>query len=113
MNCMKCGREIEENQAFCPKCLAQMANSPVKPDIVIKLPNRQDSAVKKPTPSKRVLTPEEQIRHLKRTNRRLIITLCLMAILISLLTFLSIDYFKKLDVQRFLGQNYSTIETSK
>lgn len=31
MNCLKCGREIEEGQVFCNDCLVQMAKYPVKP----------------------------------------------------------------------------------
>lgn len=113
MNCMKCGREFKDDQAFCPKCLEKMANAPVRPDVVIKLPNRQESVQKKPSPRKRVRTPEEQLRQLRKINRRLVIALCLMAVLAGLLAYLSFDYFKQLDVQKFLGQNYSTIETAK
>ena len=113
MNCLKCGRKLEGDHAFCPKCLEQMAACPVRPDTVIKLPNRQEATPKKPTSRKKVRTPEEQIKHLKKTNARLIIALCLLAIVASLLVFLSVDYIKQLDVQRFLGQNYSTVETMK
>ena len=34
MNCLKCGREIEEGQVFCNDCLVQMAKYPVKPEVV-------------------------------------------------------------------------------
>ena len=112
MNCMKCGREFEGDQAFCPKCLELMAQRPVKSDIVIKLPNRRDTAAKKAAPRKRIRTAEEQIRRLKRINTRLVIALCLMTLVAGLLASLSIDFFRQLDVQRFLGQNYSTAETT-
>ena len=112
MNCMKCGREFEGDQAFCPKCLELMAQRPVKSDIVIKLPNRRDTAVKKAAPRKRIRTAEEQIRRLKRINTRLVIALCLMTLVAGLLASLSIDFFRQLDVQRLLGQNYSTVETT-
>lgn len=112
MNCMKCGREFEGDQAFCPKCLELMAQRPVKPDMVIKLPHRHDSAPKKAAPRKRSRSAEEQIRRLKRINTRLVIALCLMSIVAGLLLSLSVDFFKQLDVQRLLGQNYSTVETA-
>ena len=112
MNCMKCGREFEGDQAFCPKCLELMAQRPVKSDIVIKLPNRRETAVKKAAPRKRIRTAEEQIRRLKRINTRLVIVLCLMTLVAGLLASLSIDFFRQLDVQRLLGQNYSTVETT-
>ena len=113
MNCLKCGRKLEGEHAFCPKCLEQMAACPVRSDIVIKLPNRQESVQKKPNPRKKVRTPEEQVQHLKKMNARLVIALCLMGVVAALLVFLSIDYIQQLDVQRFLGQNYSTVETIK
>ena len=112
MNCMKCGREFEGDQAFCPKCLELMAQRPVKSDIVIKLPNRRDTAAKKAAPRKRIRTAEDQIRRLKRINTRLVIALCLMTLVAGLLASLSIDFFRQLDVQRLLGQNYSTMETT-
>ena len=85
----------------------------VNPDVVIKLPNRQESAIKKPAPRKRTPTPEEQLQQVKKTNRLLIIILCLMAVLVMLLAYLSFDFFRQLDVQSFLGQNYSTVETTR
>ena len=110
MNCMKCGREIDGKQAFCPKCLELMEQCPVKPDVVVQLPLRQDQA-KKPVSRKRVRTPEEQVQRLKRTNHWLTAIICLLLVACTLLAYISIDFFKQLDVQRFLGQNYSTVES--
>ena len=111
MNCIKCGREFDSDQAFCPHCLEQMAKSPVKPDTIINLPHRTDPSQKKQLPRKRVRTPEEQIRNLKKINMYMIVGLCLMTLAVGMLTLLSIDVFKQLDMQRLLGQNYSTVET--
>ena len=111
MNCMKCGRELDGDHAFCPKCRQWMDLNPVKPEVVINLPKRQDPGQKKPLPRKRELTPEEQVHRLKRINIWLIIGLCLMSMAVTVLTLLSADLLKQLDVQRFLGQNYSSVET--
>lgn len=111
MNCMKCGREIDETQAFCAGCLEEMEKYPVKPDVVVKLPNRQLLTQKKVFPHKRTRTPEEQIARLKKRNRRLTVALCLLILITGLLAFLSIDVIQQLDVQRFIGQNYSSAET--
>lgn len=113
MNCMKCGRQIEEGQAFCPQCLELMDACPVKSDIVIKLPSRPEVAVKKPQPRKKARTPEEQIGRLKKRNRWMTAIACLLLLLVILLSLLSIDVIRQLDVQRFLGQNYSTAETTR
>ncbi len=113
MNCMKCGREVEESQVFCPSCLQLMDQCPVKPDVVIQLPNRMEEPVKRPVPRKKARTPEEQIARLKRSNRCLALLAALLLVSTVLLALLSIDFFRQLDMQRFLGQNYSTIETVK
>lgn len=111
MNCMKCGREIGEDQVFCGKCQELMVQHPVKPDVVVKLPARQEAYPKKAQPRKKARTPEEQIVRLKRRNRWLTAIVCLLLIVFTVLAFLSVDFFRQLDVQRFLGQNYSTVET--
>lgn len=41
MNCLKCGREIEEGQVFCNDCLVQMAKYPVKPGTAVQLPSAE------------------------------------------------------------------------
>ena len=113
MNCIKCGRKIEESQVFCESCLKGMEQCPVKPDVVIQLPNRSEDPAKRPAPRKKTRTPEEQIARLKRSNRFLALIAAVLLLSTVLLAFLSIDFFKQLDVQRFLGQNYSTVETVK
>ena len=42
MNCMKCGRESQSGKAFCPDCLAIMAEYPVKPGTPIHIPKRKE-----------------------------------------------------------------------
>lgn len=113
MNCMKCGREIGNDQTFCPKCLEGMAAYPVKSDALIRLPARQEAPNKKVQPRKRVRTPEEQILRLKKKNRWLAAIVCLLLVISIVLAFLSIDVIRQLDVQKFLGQNYSTVETTR
>ena len=111
MNCMKCGRENSDDHAFCPRCLELMEKHPVKPDIVVQLPARREVPQKKVQPRKKVRTPQEQILILKRRNRWLIAVAVLLLVACLLLLSLCIDYFRQLDVQKFLGQNYSTVET--
>ena len=112
MNCMKCGRDVKDGQIFCPKCLELMEQCPVKPDVVVKLPSRPEAPIKKPQPRKKAPTPEEQILRLKKKNRWLIAVICLLLAATIALAHLSADFFHQIDVQKFLGQNYSTVETS-
>ena len=54
MSCMKCGRKLGSSQSFCDECLEKMAESPVEPEAVYRLPNRPQE----PAPTKK--------KHLKR-----------------------------------------------
>ena len=48
MSCMKCGNKLGKSQTFCDECLEKMAQTPVSPDVVVKLPKRPSApAVKK------------------------------------------------------------------
>lgn len=110
MNCMKCGRDVEEGQVFCELCLKDMEKYPVKPGIAIQLPNRKDStAVKKSSPKRRQSsTLEEQIRSLNNRLTRVIvlwlITLCLLAVTI----YPTVQFLLGKSMPR-PGQNYTTI----
>ena len=114
MNCMKCGREIEEDQAFCPYCLVDMESYPVKPGTVILLPNQQSQTTapkKAVTQHKPQLLPEEQLPVLKRKLWALRVLSVLLILLLTVLGYITSRVITELDIQRLLGQNYSTVET--
>ena len=67
--CMRCGREIEEGQVFCPECLKEMSRYPVDPNTVVQIPLRKESVTGKKNPRRRSISPEEQILILKRRIR--------------------------------------------
>ena len=110
MDCMKCGREITVDQAFCEDCLAEMERYPVRPNTVVQIPKR-------PAPSKknhqRHVPLEEQIAALRKRSRRLMTGLVVAWLIIAALaTTVGITVYE-LDYQRLLGQNYSTVETEQ
>ena len=45
MNCLKCGRETQEDNVFCQACLLEMQKYPVHADTVVLLPRRKDAPV--------------------------------------------------------------------
>ena len=109
VNCLKCGREIEEGQVFCNDCLVQMAKYPVKPGTAVQLPSRGSAAVsKKVHPRRRSKTvPEEQLKALKIRVR---ILSALLALCVVLLIVLSVVTFRYMSANRLLpGQNYSAV----
>lgn len=113
MQCMKCGREIPAGQVFCEGCLADMEKYPVKPGTAIQLPaRREEPPVKKQPSRRRTLSPEEQVKVLKR---RLWIVCIILTLVLALLAgglYLSLDYIRENFGKPLPGQNYSTAETT-
>lgn len=109
MNCLKCGREIEEGQVFCNDCLVQMAKYPVKPGTAVQLPSRGSAAVSKKVHSRRraKAAPEEQLKALKKRIR---ILSALLSVCVVLLIVLSVVTLRYMSTNRLLpGQNYSAV----
>lgn len=70
MNCIKCGKDTEENNVFCQACLDQMKDYPVKPGTPVLIPDPVTS--RRYIPRKpRAPEPEEVIRRQKRIIRLL------------------------------------------
>lgn len=110
MNCMKCGREIEEGQVFCVECLEVMARYPVKPGTAVVLPKqRKEAPVLKRAPIRRkILTPEERIVKLRKSLRGWVIAWVVTFLLLCAALYPAILYLKE-ENHFHLGQNYSVI----
>ncbi len=68
MICLKCGREKVEGNAFCDRCLAEMAKHPVSSNTVVVLPSRRRIQLKKPGTSRHPEMSQQEL--LKRSRRR-------------------------------------------
>ena len=114
MNCMKCGRETEEEQVFCRTCLDDMEAHPVKPGTVVLIPSRaeEEESRKNQHRKKTLPTPSEQIRRLKRKLLWTRIALASLLLLCGLLCFAVGRVAIEWDAGRIMGQNYSTVETA-
>lgn len=111
MNCMKCGREISQSAVFCESCLADMQHYPVKPDVVVKLPNRNAAVAKKAATRRRApQTDKEKIVSLKRRLRVLSILLIVLLLLLGVTSFFAVNAMLR-DKAPLPGQNYSTVTT--
>ena len=109
MNCLKCGREIDEGQVFCNDCLVQMAKYPVKPGTAVQLPSRGSAAAAKKVHARRrgKTALEEQLKALKARVRVLSV---LLAVCVVLLIVLSVFTLRYMSANRLLpGQNYSAV----
>ena len=108
MYCLKCGRETDEEQAFCLDCQKEMAKYPVDPNAVVTLPVRKQASPRKLV--KRKTPPEDQIRELKRRVR---LYACLFAVALVAAICLSIPFIRDIGKEKFqIGQNYSTVKPS-
>ena len=74
MQCLRCGREIEEGQVFCFLCESIMVKHPVKPNTVVTIPER--SVRLRTTPSRKPQRPEEDTDQLRRTILQLRLWIC-------------------------------------
>lgn len=107
MNCMKCGREIPEENVFCQDCLLTMEKYPVQPGTVVLLPRRRESSIIKKAPKRHVPSAEERIAVYRKWIRIQMIALlvCILAIVLMLrptLHYIQDEHFE-------IGQNYSTV----
>lgn len=107
MDCMKCGRETEHENVFCPDCLTEMEKYPVRPDTVVLLPRRRESSIIKKVPKRHTITAEEQITLLRKWIMVLtvIVVICMTAIAFMLKP--TLHYIK--DEHFEIGQNYSSV----
>ena len=77
MYCMKCGREISEDNVFCDSCLEDMSRYPIKPGTPIQLPAHAPvtEEKKKPLRFKKEVPPEQRLRQSRATVRLLALVL--------------------------------------
>ena len=109
MNCMKCGREIDEPQVFCPDCLAEMEKYPVKPGTVVQLPYRPTYQTVKKLSQRRkpALSLEDQVKYLRRWVWALVMALVLAISLLAGMVYMTWKQQTE-KVERLPGQNYSS-----
>lgn len=110
MNCLRCGRETEEDRPFCDRCMKEMEKCPVRPGTAVMLPHRQETPpIKK---GKRHAPPssEEQIKSLKKQRNILRAVLC--AVILLLLAVLILERAQPVKEYLRPGQNYSAVETT-
>ena len=95
MNCLKCGREIDEGQVFCGDCLLDMQKYPVKPGAAVLLPPqaKEEPSQKGPPRRRGKPTPDDQIRSLRIRVRGLAALLAVCVVLLAVLSLLRLRSF--------------------
>lgn len=111
LNCLKCGTEVEEGQAFCPNCLRTIQINAATQDTVLVLPRRQDSASRRNTGKKRPLSVEEKLEQTRTQLRRCRILAAVLALIVVLLSTWIVLLILR-NRKPVVGQNYSTVASS-
>ena len=111
MRCMKCGRETQEGAVFCLDCQVDMEKYPVKPGTAIQLPRRTEAPPSRRVHFRPALTPEEQLKRLRRTIRRLALALAVCLLLLAAGFFFLAEHMKS-HADPLPGQNYSAVTTT-
>lgn len=107
MNCIKCGQETQNENAFCLDCLMEMEKYPVRPGTVVLLPRRRETSIVKKMPKRHVPTAEEQIQFLRKCIMILSVALAVCIVAIVLMFKPTMHYV--LDQHVEIGQNYSSV----
>ena len=107
MKCMKCGRDVESGQVFCPDCLKDMEAHPVNPNVTVRLPRRPEPSQHRKPAKKKSVSEEEQIRHLKKQLRICMWILLAALAVIVVLTIPTVRYLVEETISSLPGQNYS------
>ena len=107
MYCMKCGRETDDETAFCQNCLAEMEKYPVRPGTVVLLPRRREPSASKKTQKRHLPTADEQLIVLRKKLVVLSILLGICVAAIVLMINPTMHYV--LDEHVEIGQNYSSV----
>ena len=101
-------RQLMNSMKCCLNCQKVMSQYPVDPNAVVMLPVRKQTAPKKPV--KRRISPEEQVKLLRRRVR---VYACLFAAALITAVCLSIPLIRDIGKEKFqIGQNYSTVKPS-
>ena len=111
MNCLRCGRETENQQVFCKTCLEYMSHYPVKSDTPIYLPvrNAKDAPRKQHIRRRRERTAEEMVVILRK-RVRFLAAVCLILTMMLSAAATGVWLAKKQGAEiPNIGQNFQTI----
>ncbi len=111
MNCLKCGKETQDTQVFCPDCLQIMEQYPIAPETVIHLPKRTSGTTEKTPSRRRDLSTAETISQLQGMIRWLTATVAILSLLLCIVAGLLLYNLSTPSSSGTIGRNYTTIDT--
>ena len=117
MSCAKCGKKVEDGNVFCPECLEEMKQYPVKPGTPVHIPARPEPVERKQTRLRKERTPEEQIASLHKLVQWLIILVAALtttlAVVLGVLVYTIADVSETQPAEEPSRRNYTTAATTE
>lgn len=109
MNCLKCGRDIAEDEVFCVDCRLEAQRYPIEPNTVVFLPSPKKQETARKSSRRRALSTEEQFKSYRRRlslmTAALVVAIgVIVALSFPAVSYLTRDYYAK-------GQNYTSMTT--
>ena len=110
--CIKCGKQVKDEQVFCDSCLQIMERYPVKPGTPVQLPNRAAPALKKSVQRKKPLSVKQQNNRLRKALRWMTIALVVALVALTVTVSMLVHTVQERDMKGAIGKNYNTINTN-
>lgn len=111
MNCLRCGVETENEEAFCENCRQEMAKYPVKPGTPVLITPREENDQER-KPQKRRRRPG-RLTQLRRLILWLVGIIVLLTIVICILGALLLQSWQAPEHPNNYGTNYNTVNTTQ
>lgn len=107
MNCLRCGKETQENQAFCEGCAAELAKHPVAPGTPVQIQKRP--VRESENDAQQELSPEEANLQLRKLIRWLTAVIGAMTLVICILCAILFVNMSNQPTADDIGRNYNTV----
>ena len=113
MQCLKCGKKTAEKQVFCDECIAIMEKHPVKPGVVIHIPQREKIDPEKRRGAQDIEDAKEgQIQRQRSVIRMLAGVLAVMSVILLLTAGMLLHVMNEKSTGKAIGKNYTTVDTT-
>lgn len=110
MFCLRCGRDTENEQVFCEKCLNTMKENPIKPGTAVQILDRDEYFSKKERKVRESVSPEVLVPQLRRTVRILISLILILSVSLGITAWLLFQSLSadELPMAGTMGRNYTS-----
>ena len=114
MNCLRCGVKTEDEQVFCDRCRAVMAENPVSPSTPVQIPRRSTPEPEKKQSHRQNLSPKETMRQMRSLLRWMAAVVAFLTVVICVLAGILLFNMRNTPgTPSNIGRNYNTVNTTQ